>query len=77
LAVAAVAYLAAVYLVWDARRLGDTLMVDYFRRRALVAGAVVAILGLVGIFILRADAPYLFQGLTTRALPLVILSVLC
>jgi cytochrome bd ubiquinol oxidase subunit II len=77
LAVAAVAYLAAVYLVWDARRLGDTLMVDYFRRRALAAGAVVAILGLVGIFILRADAPYLFHGLATRALPLVILSVLC
>jgi cytochrome bd ubiquinol oxidase subunit II len=77
LAVAAVAYLAAVYLVWDARRLGDTLMVDYFRRRALAAGAVVAILGLVGIFILRADAPYLFQGLSARALPLVILSVLC
>jgi cytochrome bd ubiquinol oxidase subunit II len=52
-------------------------MVDYFRRRALAAGAVVAILGLVGVFILRADAPYLFQGLAARALPLVILSVLC
>ena len=47
------------------------------RRRALAAGIVVAILGLVGIFILRADAPYLFQGLSARALPLVILSVLC
>ena len=77
LAVAAVAYLAAVYLVWDARRLGDTAMVDYFRRRAIFAAAVVGVLGLVGTFVLRADAPYLSGGLTTRALPLVIVSTLC
>jgi cytochrome bd ubiquinol oxidase subunit II len=57
LAVAAVAYLAAVYLVWDARRLGDTAMVAYFRRRAILAAAVVGVLGLVGTFVLRADAP--------------------
>jgi cytochrome d ubiquinol oxidase subunit II len=77
LAVAAVAYLAAVYLVWDARRLGDAAMVEYFRRRALIAAAVVGVLGVVAIFLLPADAPYLFEGLTTRALPLVILSALC
>jgi cytochrome d ubiquinol oxidase subunit II len=77
LAVAAVAYLAAVYLVWDARRLDDTEMVEYFRRRAIVAGAVVGVIGLIGTFVLRADASYLFQGLISRALPLVILSVLC
>src|SRR5215207_95056 len=35
LAVAAVAYLAAVYLVWDARRFGDAQMAEYFRRRAV------------------------------------------
>jgi cytochrome d ubiquinol oxidase subunit II len=77
LAVAAVAYLAAVYLVWDARRLDDSEMVEYFRRRAVVAAAVVGVIGVVGTFGLRADASYLFQGLTSRALPLVILSVLC
>ena len=59
---AVVAYLAAVYLVWDARRIDDggwstTSAGEPSGRR------VVAILGLVGIFILRADAPYLFQGL--------------
>ena len=46
LAVVVVAYLAAVYLVWDARRLDDDAMVAYFRRRAIgaavVAGVVVA-----------------------------------
>lgn len=77
LAVAAVAYLAAVYLVWDARRLGDGEMADYFRRRAIVAAGVVGVIGVVGIFVLRADARYLFDGLASRALALVILSVLC
>ena len=77
LAVAAVAYLAAVYLVWDARRLDDTQMVEYFRRRAVVAAGVVGVIGLVGIFVIRADASYLFHGLASRALLLVILSVVC
>ncbi|HEX2361304.1 MAG TPA: cytochrome d ubiquinol oxidase subunit II [Jiangellaceae bacterium] len=77
LAVAAVAYLAAVYLVWDARRLGDADMAQYFRRRALVAAVAVAVVGVVGVFVLRADASYLFDGLTSRALPVVILGVVC
>ena len=77
LAVAAVAYLAAVYLVWDARRLEDAAMVEYFRRRAVLAAGVVGIIGLIGIFVLRADAPYLFRGLATRGLPFVIVSVVC
>jgi cytochrome bd ubiquinol oxidase subunit II len=77
LAVAAVAYLAAVYLVWDARRLAEPDMANYFRRRAIVAAGVVGVIGFVGIFILRADARYIFDGLASRALPLVILSVLC
>jgi cytochrome bd ubiquinol oxidase subunit II len=77
LAVAAVAYLAAVYLVWDARRLNEKEMAEYFRRRAVAAAAAVGVIGLVGIFVLAADASYLFDGLTSRALPLVILSALC
>ena len=76
LAVAAAAYLAAVYLVWDARRL-DEEMAEYFRRRAVAAAAGVGVIGLVGIFVLAGDASYLFDGLTSRALPLVILSALC
>jgi cytochrome bd ubiquinol oxidase subunit II len=77
LAVAAVAYLSAVYLVWDARRLGEADMAEYFRRRAVVSAVVVAVVAVVGIFVLRADASYLFDGLTSRALPVVILSMLC
>jgi cytochrome d ubiquinol oxidase subunit II len=77
LAVVVVAYLAAVYLVWDSRRLGDQAMVEYFRRRAVGAAVAAGAVAFVGIFVLRSDARYLFDELTTKALPLVILSALC
>jgi cytochrome bd ubiquinol oxidase subunit II len=77
LAVVVGAYLAAVYLVWDSRRLGDPAMVDYFRRRAVAAAVVAGVVAFVGIFVLRSDARYVFDGLTARALPLVILSAVC
>jgi cytochrome bd ubiquinol oxidase subunit II len=77
LSVAVVAYLAAVYLVWDARRLDDTEMAEYFRRRAVGAGIVAAVIAAIGVFVLRADARYVFDGLASRGLPLVILSAIC
>jgi cytochrome bd ubiquinol oxidase subunit II len=77
LAVAAVAYLSAVYLIWDVRHGGDGEMAGYFRRRAVAAAVAAAVIGVAGVFVLRADAPYVFDGLTSRALPLVILSVVC
>jgi len=77
LAVVVVAYLSAVYLVWDARRAEDAEMVEYFRRRAVAAAVAAGAVALGGIFVLHGDAPYLYHGLTTRALPLVVLSGLC
>jgi cytochrome d ubiquinol oxidase subunit II len=77
LAVAVAAYLSAVYLVWDARRADDTGMVEYFRRRAVLAAAVAAVLAAVGLVIVRSDASYVFDGLTSRALPVALLSVVC
>ena len=74
LAVAVTAYLAAFFLVWDAQRLSDAEMVGYFRRRAFGAGMTAGVVAVVGIFVLSNDATYLFDGLTSRALPLVILS---
>ncbi|WP_421118704.1 cytochrome d ubiquinol oxidase subunit II [Aquihabitans daechungensis] len=74
LAVVAVAYLASVFMVFDAGRVADAEMVEYFRRRAVVAAVVAGVVALVGIGVIRADAPYLFDGLTSRALPLVIVS---
>jgi cytochrome bd ubiquinol oxidase subunit II len=77
LAVAAVAYLSAVYLVWDARRAEDVEMAAYFHRRAMAAAVATAVVAAGGVLVLRADARYLFDGLTSRALPVVILSVAC
>jgi cytochrome d ubiquinol oxidase subunit II len=77
LAVVVCAYLAGVYLVWDARRLGDEETSEYFRRRVIVAAVVAGVIAAVGVFVLYHDANYVFDGLMSRALPLVIVSALC
>jgi cytochrome bd ubiquinol oxidase subunit II len=70
LAVGTAAYLAAVYLTRDAERAGDTALTAGFRRDALWAGAVVGLLAVVGLGVLRADAPALFAQLSGgRAAP--------
>ena len=74
LAVGICAYLAAVYLTSDARRTNDPALADAFRWRALVMGAAVGVVAMLGIIVLAQDAPTLYDGLVSRALPLVILS---
>jgi cytochrome d ubiquinol oxidase subunit II len=75
LAVLVCAYLAAVFLCGDARREGAEDLVQQFRVRALGTAAVTGAVGIAGLFVLRADAPQLFDGLTGRAAPVVALSV--
>jgi cytochrome d ubiquinol oxidase subunit II len=75
--VASGAYLAAVFLVGDARRAGDEEMERYFGRRALAAAVVAGAFALAGLFALRSEARYVFDRLTAEGLPLVILSLLC
>jgi cytochrome bd ubiquinol oxidase subunit II len=77
LAVTTVAYLAAVYLTLDARRIDDAEMVAYFRIRAIYAAIAAGAVAIAGIFILHADSRYLFDELTSRALPFVIISGIC
>jgi cytochrome d ubiquinol oxidase subunit II len=67
LAVVASAYLAAVYLAGDARRMGSDDVADAFRRRALVAGLLAGAIAAVGPFVLNSDAPELYDGLTSGA----------
>jgi len=75
MAVLVCAYLAAVFLCGDARREGEEDVADKFRIRALGTAAVTGVAGLAGLFVLRNDAPLLWDGLTGRALPVVGLSV--
>lgn len=77
LAVVSAGWLAAVYLVDDARRHDDPGLEDYFRRRALASGVLAGALALVGLVVANDDIPELATGLTGRALPLVVLSALC
>src|SRR3954468_10089557 len=58
LAVTACAYLAAIYLVLDAGRLGGPDLVEYFRRRAIAAAACAGVVALAGILVLYRDADY-------------------
>ena len=76
LAVLTCAYLAAVFLCLDALRDGHPEIAEGFRLRALGTAAVTGLVGLVGLFVLRADAPQLADGLFGQALPVVALSVL-
>ncbi|HWN73720.1 MAG TPA: cytochrome d ubiquinol oxidase subunit II, partial [Solirubrobacterales bacterium] len=75
--VATGAYLAAVFLVGDARRAGDEEMERYFERRALGAAVAAGALALAGLFALHSEARYVFDRLTSQGLPLVIVSLLC
>ncbi|HEX7059569.1 MAG TPA: cytochrome d ubiquinol oxidase subunit II [Solirubrobacterales bacterium] len=75
--VASGAYLAAVFLVSDARRAGEEGLEGYFARRALWAALVAGAFAVAGIFALRADARYVYDGLTSDGLPLAIVSAVC
>jgi cytochrome d ubiquinol oxidase subunit II len=75
--VASGAYIAAVFLVVDSRRSGAADLEEYFARRALVGALAAGALALAGIFALHSEARYIYDGLTTDALPLVVVSALC
>jgi cytochrome bd ubiquinol oxidase subunit II len=75
--VATGAYLAAVFLVGDARRTGEDGLERYFVRRSLAAGAAAGLLAAVGLVELHAEARYVFDRLVDQGLPLVALSALC
>ena len=72
MAVAVCAYLAAVFLVADARRLGQADLAALFLRRARAAALVTGGLAVAGIVVLAVDAPVLARELTGRGWPLVI-----
>lgn len=76
LAVVTCAFLAAVFLTHEAERRhgGDHVLVEEFRARAFGAAVVTGLVATGGIFVLRADAPTLFEGLIGVAAPLVLLS---
>jgi cytochrome d ubiquinol oxidase subunit II len=63
LAVATGAYLAAVYLSADARRLGDDDLERRFRTRAIGSGIVAGAMAVAGLIVIHHDAHPLYEGL--------------
>ncbi len=76
MAISLCASLAAVYLTMEARNDHDESLAETYRLRAIIAGAVTAVLGALGLLLSPSEAPILWQGLLTRALPVVIATML-
>lgn len=76
LAVLTCAFLAATFLAAEAAQRDDPELADACRARALGAGVVTGVAALVGIVPLADDAETLFDGLTGRGLPVIVVSAL-
>ncbi|MDH6627240.1 cytochrome d ubiquinol oxidase subunit II [Streptomyces sp. LBL] len=78
LAIAATAFLGAVFLSADARRFDAADLVGYFRLRAWCGLGAVAVLALVGLAVTHDDARYVYDGLTSGiGLTLVLAAAAC
>lgn len=69
--VGACAYLAAVYLVREAKLAGDAALVQLWRQRALATGAWMGVLSLAGLAFLAIEPAGVWEGFRQRAWPLV------
>lgn len=74
LAVGTCAWLAAVFLAADSARDNEDDLASDFTNRALVTGAVLGLVSLIGIVVLETDATTLADGLERWGAPLVALS---
>ena len=75
--VATGAYLAAVFLISDARRAGDAELERYFTTRAIAAAVGAGVIAVAGLLALRNDGRFVYDGLTSEGIPLVVVSAAC
>ncbi|MEU9419973.1 cytochrome d ubiquinol oxidase subunit II [Streptomyces sp. NPDC051000] len=66
-AVAATAFLGAVFLTVDARRFDAPDLMGYFRLRAWIAGGALLVVGVLGLTVTDPHASYVHHGLTHGA----------
>jgi cytochrome d ubiquinol oxidase subunit II len=77
LAVASAAYLAAVFLCADAKKLGDLQLERQFRQRAIAAGVAAGAIAFAGLGVIAGDAHRLFHRLISGpGLPALVISLL-
>jgi len=76
MAVALCATLAAIYLTLEVVNNSLPELAEAFRLRGLIAGAVTALLGALGLWLSRTSAPFLWQGMVNHAFWLIITTML-
>lgn len=76
LALSLCAVLAAVNLIIEAQHNNDAELVEAFRRRAMIAGAITLVLDAAAFILSPFQAPLLWHGLLDHALPLAIATAL-
>ena len=77
MAVALCATLAAIYLTVEARDIErDLELAESYRHKALIAAAITAILGALGLLLSPSESPILWRGMLERGLVVVIMTLL-
>ena len=74
LATGTCSFLAAVFLTEEAERLGDSELTEDLRKKSLISGSVTGVISLLGVSVLASDAPTLFDGLTGRGAPEILIA---
>ncbi len=68
------AVLAALNLIGEAQHSNDAALVEAFRRRAMIAGAITLVLDAVAFTLSPFEVPLLWNGMLAHALPLVLVT---
>ena len=74
--IALCATIAAVYLTVEAQGANDRRMMDFFRIRALISGAILSALGILGLILAPSEAPLLWQGILNHAIWAAVVAIL-
>jgi cytochrome d ubiquinol oxidase subunit II len=77
MAVALCATLAAIYLTVEARDAEhDEQLAEGYRLRAMIAGGITAVLGVLGLWLSSSQAQILWQGMLDHGVPVVIITMI-
>lgn len=76
IALAICATIAAIFLTVEAQRINNRELMEAFRRRAFIAGAVTALLGLFGLYFASNEAPVIWNGMLNHGLWAVAITML-
>ena len=68
--------ISAIYLTVEATNREETDLAEAFRLRGLVAGALTAVFGLLGLILSPSEAAFLWHGMLEKAIPIVIVTML-